>query len=299
MRNTNPQDMISIYVTDYCNCKCVFCSMDSPNEGYEQMSRERIGSILANQSNRGYFGIALYGGEPTTRSDFFEILTEIKQNNFQYILLETNGRMLADRAFAEKAMAMGVDLFIISIHGKDKETQDYLSQINGCFEQVIQGIENVKALGGLVRTNTVVNQQNYQQLPEIQEMLINLGVEHINISALRTIGMAKRNFEIITPRYSEMKPYLQAAAAKVSQSGVRFSFDVIPLCIMKGYEASKLEWHNFKMYFRSITIENFAKFTDTNLKVKGEPCGRCAYSDQCGGVFKEYAEAFGWDEFGY
>lgn len=299
MLDTVPSDMVAIYVTDYCNCRCLFCSMDSPNEDYEQISRERINSILEKKSNQGYFGVALYGGEPTTRSDFFEILKDIKKNDYQFILLETNGRLLADRDFAQKAMELGVNLFIVSIHGKDRATQDYLSQIKGCFEEVTKGIKNVKQLGGLVRTNTVINKMNYQQLPEIQDMLVMLEVDHMNISGLRTIGTAKRNFQSITPFYKEIEPYLKAAADKGIKSGIRFSFDVIPLCIMKGYENYKLEWNNYKMYFRNIMIDNFAKFTDSNLKIKGNPCNNCSYIDKCGGVFREYIEAFGWDEFGY
>jgi hypothetical protein len=31
--------------------------------------------------------------------------------------------------------------------------------------------------------------------------------------------------------------------------------------------------------------------------VKDERCGGCAQNDTCGGVYKEYAEMIGWDEF--
>lgn len=299
MLYADPHDMVCIYVTDYCNNKCLFCSMDSPDQSYEQISRESINSILAKNQDQGYLGIALYGGEPTIRSDFFDILKDIKKYNYQFILLETNGKKLSDRVFAQKTIELGVDLFIISIHGKDRGTQDYLSQTDGSFEEVIKGIENVKELGGFVRTNTVVNKWNYQQLPEMQDMFIELKVDHTNIAALRTIGMAKRNFELLSPHYTEISPYLKATVAKCLNSGIRFTFDVIPLCIMKGYENYKLEWNNYKMYFRNIVIDNFAQFTDRSLKTKGRPCTSCSYADKCGGVFREYIAAFGWEEFGY
>lgn len=36
---------------------------------------------------------------------------------------------------------------------------------------------------------------------------------------------------------------------------------------------------------------------DANARVKDARCGGCARNDLCGGVYKEYAELIGWDEF--
>ncbi len=293
-----PSNVIGIYLTDVCNYKCVFCSVDNPSKEEESIEKENIFKILEENKDSDYHAVALWGGEPTTRKDFFEILEKIKECHYETVIIETNGSKFSDIEFLEKTLSNGVNYFIISIHGANAEVQDAISLVGGSFDRTIKTIENLKERGIAVRTNTVVNTLNYQQLPEIVEMLIQKNVDHINISALRTIGNAARNLKMITPSFSEVSESVKKALDLAIGAEKSISFDVFPSCTVKGYEEYQLKWTNFKMFYGNKVVNDFARFTN-NLKSKGTVCKKCPKLKLCGGVFRGYVDLFGWSEFGY
>lgn len=291
-------NVIGIYLTDVCNYKCVFCSVDNPSKKEESIEKENIFKILEENKDSDYQAVALWGGEPTTRKDFFEILEKIKECCYETVIIETNGSKFSDLEFLEKTLCNGVNYFIISIHGANAQVQDAISLVGGSFDRTIKAIENLKERGIAVRTNTVVNTLNYQQLPEIVEMLIQKNVDHINISALRTIGNAARNLKMVTPSFSAVSESVKKAFDLAIGAEKSISFDVFPSCTVKGYEEYQLKWTNFKMFYGDKVVNDFARFTN-NLKSKGAVCKKCPQLKLCGGVFRGYVDLFGWSEFGY
>ena len=130
------------------------------------------------------------------------------------------------------------------------------------------------------------------------KMLIDLKVDHINISGLRMIGNAARNKDKVAVAFMEAREYVNRSFEIVLQSDARITYDVFPMCVMKGYEDYQLEWRNYKMYFGNRVIKDFFKFTNS-LKAKGAKCRGCEKAALCGGVIRGYIEQNGWEEFGY
>src|SRR5690606_21230056 len=116
---------------------------------------------------------------PTIRRDLLEILEEIRDLGYPTVLLQTNGRKLARMAYARELVDRGVSLFIVSMHGATALTQDRISKSLGSFEQAVQGIRNVKQLGAKVRTNSVVCNDNYTEIPDIADLCMDLGADHV------------------------------------------------------------------------------------------------------------------------
>lgn len=193
-----PHDIMAIYLTDICNFKCIFCSVDNPYRTEEKIKKETILKIIEDNKENEFSGVALWGGEPTTRKDFFEILDKVQTCNFDLTVIETNGYKLSDEEFLKKTIEKGINYFIISIHGATKEIQDKITRVDGSFDKVVKTIKNLKKNNISVRTNTVVNKVNYKQLPDIVKMLIDLDVDHFNISGLRVTGSAAQNFDLVT-----------------------------------------------------------------------------------------------------
>lgn len=294
------EKMLSIHLTDLCNNRCIFCVVDSPQQKGEQVSSERIVSFLAHHQAKGYQAVNLHGGEATIRKDFLQLLEKIKEYGYPRVILQTNARRLANLEFAQATVALGVDLFVVSIHGHDPQTHDGITGINGSLEQALQGISNVKSLGAKVRTNTVVSKLNYPALPSIMKLLASLNVDHINLSALHTAGAAYRNFEAVTPTYREIRPVVAEAVSLVKQAGICVTLEGFPLCCIPGLEQSLIDWEKqkFKMLFRSFVLNDYESHMDQTMRVHGEPCVDCRHNQKCGGVYKEYIALRGWDEFG-
>jgi MoaA/NifB/PqqE/SkfB family radical SAM enzyme len=290
---------LSVHLTDICNSKCSFCIVDSPFVKEDSISRKRVSHFLRDNAGKGYEAINIHGGEATIRRDLLDILDEIRELGYPTVYLQTNGRKMSRMEYARGLVDRGVSLFIVSMHGATALTQDRISKSLGSFEQAVQGIRNVKELGAKVRTNSVVCKDNYTELPEIAELCIDLGADHVNISALHTAGTALRNFWEVTARYDEIQPYVLAAVDRAVARDRVVTLEGFPYCSIPGYEQYMLDWteNKFKMLYRTYVFDDYERFMDANARVKDERCGRCVHNDACGGVYKEYAELVGWDEF--
>lgn len=291
--------MLSIHLTDMCNNKCSFCVVDSPGQSREMASRKQIDRFIEAHRGQGFIAVNLHGGEPTVREDFFEILEKIAECGYPRVILQTNARRLASEQFAERAYNLGVDLFVVSIHGSDALTHEKITQVPKSFEQAIAGIRNVKALGARVRTNTVVSRINFEDFPNIMKLLISLNVDRINISALHTVGAAFKNFNLVTPTYKEAMPFVRRGAEMVRESGIVLTLEGFPLCIIQGLHEHLIDWasQKFKMLFRGVIIDNYETYMDDTMRIHGEVCIDCAFASKCGGVYKEYIAIRGWNEF--
>lgn len=296
-----PQKMLSIHMTDLCNNRCIFCVVDSPHQKNEQVSSKRIIEFLEKHRGKGYEAVNIHGGEATIRKDFLEILEKIKEYGYPRVILQTNARRLANLDFANQTIDLGVDLFVVSIHGHDPQTHDKITKVAGSLDQAVQGILNVKSLGAKIRTNTVVSKLNYQYLPLIIELLLNLKVDHINLSAVHTAGAAYRNFEVVTPTYEEIQSVIKEAVELVNRAKIHLTLEGFPFCRIPGLEQSVIDWDNqkFKMLFRSFVLNDYEDHMDHTMRVHGEPCSFCPQNNKCGGVYKEYIAIRGWGEFGY
>jgi MoaA/NifB/PqqE/SkfB family radical SAM enzyme len=288
-----------VHLTDICNSKCSFCIVDSPFVQEDSISRKRVSRFLRDNADKGFEAVNIHGGEATIRKDFLEILDEIAELGYPTVYLQTNGRKLARMAYAQTVMDKGVSLFIVSMHGATALTQDRISKSLGSFEQAVKGVRNVKELGAKVRTNSVVCKDNYTEIPDIVDLCIDLGADHVNISALHTAGTALRNFWEVTPRYDEIQPYVFEAIDRAVARDRVITLEGFPYCAIPGYEQYMIDWteNKFKMLYRTFVFDDYENYMDANSRVKDERCASCAHNDSCGGVYKEYAELIGWDEF--
>jgi MoaA/NifB/PqqE/SkfB family radical SAM enzyme len=290
---------LSVHLTDICNSKCNFCIVDSPFVKDDSISRKRVSRFLRENADKGFEAVNIHGGEATIRKDFLEILDEIQGLGYPTVLLQTNGRKLARMEYAKTVVSKNVSLFIVSLHGARALTQDRIAKALGSFEQAVKGIRNVKELGALVRTNSVVCKDNFTEVPDIVDLCLDLGADHVNLSALHTSGTALRNFWDVTPRYDEIQPYVFEAVDRAMRRGKMVTLEGFPYCSIPGYEQYMIDWkqNQFKMLYRTFVFEDYENYMDGNARVKDERCGGCAHNGSCGGVYKEYAEAIGWDEF--
>ena len=290
---------LSVHLTDICNSKCSFCIVDSPFVKDDSISRKRVSRFLRENADKGFEGVNIHGGEATIRRDFLEILDEIRELGYPAVFLQTNGRKLARMEYARTVVDKGVSRFIVSMHGATALTQDRIAKSIGSFEQAVRGMRNVRELGAKIRTNSVVCNDNYTEIPEIAELCLDLGADHVNISALHTSGTALRNFWDVTPRYDAIQPYVFEAVDRVVRRGGVITLEGFPYCSIPGYEQYMIDWQSnqFKMLYRTYVFDDYERYMDANARVKDERCGGCAHNADCGGVYKEYAEMIGWDEF--
>ena len=218
-----------------CNIKCVFCyyrdNLDAPNRN--------VVDILADVSyayRKGVREIDFSGGEPTVHPDLPELIAAAKQLGMERVCIITNGWRLAERGYFQELRNAGLDEALFSVHGSSADVHDQLTAVPGSFERIARGMKNALDLGVVVRTNTVVNRINLDDLLEISRFVAAHLPVQVNFITVNDWCYAKHLVDALMVRYSEMAPRLHEACdfleLKIPAVNVRY----IPFCFMQGYE---------------------------------------------------------------
>jgi MoaA/NifB/PqqE/SkfB family radical SAM enzyme len=290
---------LSIHVTDLCNSTCSFCVVASPLYTKDTIQYEHIINFLKANAGQGWGSVNLHGGEATIHPKFIEILETIRNLGYPEVLLQTNAIRLADAAFANKIVDLGVGKFIISLHGDTPEMQDSQTGTSGGFARTIQGIRNVKTRDVHVRTNTVITKQNLSRLTDICRLACELGVDHVNLSNMHPVGSALFSRSTSMPTFNEMQEQVYKAVDLVVSYGSTMTLEGFPYCVIQDridYQLNN-EVREIRMLMRGEVVEDYDNFMSDVMRIFGPPCTNCAVKKQCGGVYPQYIQYNGWDEF--
>ena len=290
---------LSIHLTDLCNSACTFCVVASPLYSSNTVEYEDIEAFLKKNSGKGFDVVNLHGGEPTIHPRFIETLALIRELGYREVHLQTNGIKLAADGFARKLVDLGVSRFIISLHGDSAEIQDIQTGTDGGFEKTLAGIRNVKLSCAHVRTNTVITTQNVNRLYPLTQLACDLKVDHINYSNLHPVGSARYALGRILPTFDEIRKNLYPAVELAISQKRRVTLEGFPYCVVREKMNLHLdnEYRQVRMLMRGSVIGDYDAFMNKGMRAYGAPCERCILKVVCGGVYPQYIEYRGWDEF--
>lgn len=291
---------LSLHVTDMCNSSCRFCVVGAPLHQYNSCSEKEIFTFLESNSKTGFGVVNLHGGEPTIHPRFEALLEHIGRLGYPQIHLQTNGIRLAEQQFVKALKGYRVTRFIVSIHGDSAKSHEFHTCKTGGFAKTIQAVKHIKASGGHVRTNTVVTTRNLFRLPDIAAFVCDLGVDHVNISNMHPVGSARFSAAWLMPKLESVRPHLFAAVDAIKARGVKVTLEGFPICLLgQRYSPFNLncEYRYIKLFIRGQILEDYDNFMRSKMRVTGKACRECSDSPVCGGVYPEYIDYYGWDEF--
>lgn len=174
-------------VTKGCNLRCIHCRAtatelasptDLPNEKALDIIRQIAG--YANPI------LVLSGGEPLYRSDIFQLARYGTDLGLR-VALATNGTLVT-KEIARKIVDAGVKRVSISLDGATAEIHDSFRGIPGAFDAAIYGFRNLKELGMPVQINMTIARHNAKQLPDVLNMVRNLGADALHTFLLVPVG---------------------------------------------------------------------------------------------------------------
>ncbi len=272
-----------------CNNNCVFCTRPNdpaipntwgfePDRGKEEVFRE------LEAVRRDFAGLILTGGEPSTRADFFDILEKCSELEFEHVMIQTNGRMFADKTFCKKTIATlnGKVSFFFSFHSQNRETMEMLAGKKGVFDETVQGLKNLLAEGVPLRTATAVMKPNFKELKNLLEFLQGLGVKNSELVFVHPNGMAWVNRSRIVPRIEETIPFVKRALDFGRGVGMTVTTQKFPFCVLGGYKEFAAEF-----FMPAGMIAGNSK-----VQFKARPCEQCDYYNNCPGIWANYLKVF-------
>ena len=237
--NKAPPFKIDLELHRRCNSKCLSCSRRS-NPNYEtineyskkvEMPKEKWLSIIDEAVGLDVreWHIA-GGGEPMFLPDVtVPVMDSIKRYGM-YGIITTNGTLWKTE-YIENTVKIGWDRIHFSIDGPDAETNDYLRNVPGTFENVVRTIrlfnkfkEKYNTDKPLMNTNTVLSIKNYKKLPDMADFAHKMKIEYMFVEPLIVYSDLGEKLKMKESHIKEFPKYLKKAIELADKYGIANNF---------------------------------------------------------------------------
>lgn len=159
-----------------CNMKCVHCYEDAGNKDKDELNEQQVIEGLEIMSRAGVTSIAFSGGEPTVHPHIQKFISSADDLGM-FVAMATNGYILSREKECSKYIDNGLKFVQISVDGLQAETHDSFRRVNGAWNKAIKAVENCVNTDLFVEVATTVTEHNVQEIPEMIDMMRDLGVD--------------------------------------------------------------------------------------------------------------------------
>ncbi len=196
--------LVAWEVTRNCNLNCIHCraaATKGPHTG--ELDTATCLGVLDEIRKVGTPVIILTGGEPLLRPDIFELARYGNDKGLRMVMAP-NGTLITEEN-AKEMVASGIQRISVSLDGATRESHDRFRKVDGAYDGALQGIKWAKKAGLDFQINTTITQQNFEELPKIQELAVELGAVAHHIFLLVPTGRGKYilDGEISARQYEE------------------------------------------------------------------------------------------------
>lgn len=178
---TTKPEYLFIRILEACNANCFMCDFRQSKDQY-RFSPKDMEEILPRVKEEGIKYIRLTGGEPLLHKDILDFLRLIKKQGMKSSII-TNGFFLEKKINA--LVEAGLNQIIVSIDGTYPETHDRIRNTPDLFNRAIRGLRKAVITGIVCRVNTVCGFHNFREMPQLQDLLTEIGVHQWELSSLK------------------------------------------------------------------------------------------------------------------
>ena len=176
-RNEVHKPVVVWNCTRQCNLSCIHCYASANNRRSPQEMDTTAGKVFIRDLADFAVPVILFsGGEPLLRKDLF-LLANLARDLGIRVALSTNGTLITDEV-AREISHLGFAEVGISLDGIGANN-DHFRGRNGAFEAALKGIRNCIALGLRVSLRLTITRYNYQEIPEIFQLVETEGIDRV------------------------------------------------------------------------------------------------------------------------
>ena len=179
--------------THKCNLQCKHCYSNSGAIREEELTTQQALQVVDQIADAGVTALAFSGGEPLTRSDFFEVAQHAADRGL-YISVATNGTLLT-KENVQKLKQAGVNYLDISIDGSCAKTHDEFRGVPGAFDKAVAGLKNCIEADLCVCIATTATKNNLEEMPAIIDLAEELGAERFTNFNFVPAGRGKAHYD--------------------------------------------------------------------------------------------------------
>ena len=207
-----------VALTYACNNNCAHCYNEPGRKDIASLSLRHWRDVLRRLARIGVPHIIFTGGEPTL-CEHLPALIRHAEKLGQVTGLNTNGRRLADAAFAERLAASGLDHVQITLASHIPTIHNDVVRAPA-YDETVRGIRSALAAGLHTITNTTLTHRNRGHALEIVSFLCDLGVTTFAMNGMICTGGGRHNPSALTE--SDLIPVLERVRERAHRLGMTF-----------------------------------------------------------------------------
>ncbi len=263
-------DRLLVHTGFACNNRCIFCAQGDLRRVREPVSDAAVTRALSRASAER---VAFIGGEPTLRDELPAWIRAARRAGARQVVVQTNARRLAYRAYAASLARAGVTALDVSLQGPRAEVHDHHTRVEGSFQQTVAGLSMARAARIPLGVNAVITRSSFRNLTQLVRRVAGLGATRLRLAPARALGEAARLLPRVVPRLSLVRPHLLAAAREAASLGLDLELAGVPPCLLRGRRGPTLTP-------TQAAGDLFGALADR--------CRRCAMAGRCPGVDPGY-----------
>lgn len=202
-----------------CNLRCKHCGSNAGQPRKNELTTDEALSLCDQFPALLVQEVDFTGGEPLLRSDWPEIATHLKKIGITTGVV-TNGLTLNQETI-EQIQSSGISHIAVSVDGLES-THDYTRGEKGIFHRVIKGVN--RSVEAKIPTTiiTTVTELNINELPDLFELLSNIGIQRWRPQPLILTGRVKSHHELVIQErtFLQLVNFYQNWGQKANDSGM-------------------------------------------------------------------------------
>jgi mycofactocin radical SAM maturase len=198
-------------LTYACNLSCVHCLSSSGRRDPAELSTAECKRVIDELERMQVFYVNIGGGEPTVRSDFWELVDYATAHHVG-VKFSTNGVKITPQVARRLAGSDYIDVQI-SLDGATAEVNDAVRG-HGSFDTALRAMRNLADAGfGGFKISVVMTRQNVGQLDQFKAIADSFGAQ-LRITRLRPSGRGADVWDELHPTATQQRELYDWLVAK-------------------------------------------------------------------------------------
>jgi len=293
---------INVKITGRCNENCYFCTQILDNYSFSlEDVKLTVKSIATSKRFKDYkkenIIFHIFGGEPTTHPQFFEIVDFFIEEDYHF-RVDTNAVNFSKKKFTDIIKKKPNMEFLISAHAHNSLIYDQVTSSRNLFDKNIEGVKNIlRASSGYTEINHLITKENISYLREFLELYlrefrpIREKNVRLTLSTIIVEDLSKTHAQIpyrdVAKAIEKNREFILKHNIPVICVAASIEMD-IPYCIIESVTV-KTEVLKNELKKRRPVVKNFTLYI--------EKCNSCYLRNSCVGIQKSYINKYGEGEF--
>ncbi|HXB74937.1 MAG TPA: TIGR04053 family radical SAM/SPASM domain-containing protein [Candidatus Acidoferrales bacterium] len=219
--NFDQAPMLVIWeVTQACDLACVHCRASAQSErNPTELSTEQGYRLLDEIRSFGEPLMVFTGGDPLKRPDLFDLIRYSVKIGLRTNVTPSATPLLTAQAI-DRFKQAGVTRMAISVDGHDAASHDDFRGVPGTFDRAMFALGHARDIGLDTQFQTTVTRRNMEHLPEIAEIVKQMGSKMWSLFFLIVTGRALENDDLRADEYESVFHFMYELS-KTAPFGVK------------------------------------------------------------------------------